>query len=119
MLKKLETVLEENEKQLNETGSLASSQITDLQKHMKEEIANCAKNHEIDDLNTRLLQFVQLHHITDFKEEVYPVIDECKNLMKALKEENDSMKECILQFDEALCKKANKSSLLGLENKIY
>ena len=66
-----------------------------------------------------MLTLVDLKHMKKWEEKVFPIMEECKDLMRTLRKENNEQKECIRNFDASLCTKANKSGLVALEQSIH
>ena len=56
--------------------------------------------------------------MTDLREELLPQVLDLKTSQLKVLEDNDDMRLCIAAFDEALLTKANKSSLVTLEESI-
>ena len=62
-----------------------------------------------------MLEFAKYEHIEKLKEDVLPKVATFTALIEGYKLDNTDMRVCVRTFDEALCEKANKSSLVTMQ----
>ena len=60
-------------------------------------------------------EFAKYEHIQKLRNEVVPVVETFSSLIGKFQVDNRDMKNCIRNFDEVLCEKANKSAIFKME----
>ena len=73
---------------------------------------------DIERVYRRFEEFASYKHLESFKKEVQPLVTKCNKDNEKFCFEHQQMREMIRRFDECISEKANKMSLMELEQKI-
>ena len=114
----MQELVAEAEEEHTAYAAKKNAELQEMRSSIESQFAAAASKAEVARFERKMEEFAKFEHIVKLQEDLLPKMDRFTEMIGKFETENKSVVQCVLDFDAALCEKANKTALLTLRKEI-